>query len=337
MGFFDGFFGGSQTQNKPASGYYTMPQGYRNMYEGLLQSMQNTFYPPGGNINSEMFNPMGETADETRAFDMARQGLAPTTESLNRDLSMLMNPFDDYVIGDINRQSQGQNSLVNQAAAMAGQQGSNRSFLGSSDVEQNRLNNIGQFRQGQYNRSIDNILGPLAGLRQQDIGNLMGIGEFQRGLDLQKRQAPYSAVQAGMGILNGIPREFGNFGSQASTIKSGGGISGFLNSPFMNLATRAAGAYAGGGMGGGGGLGSQGFGWSGDTFYSDRRLKENITPVGEENGFNIYKFNYLNDARQFIGVMADEVEAINPDAVQDVDGYKAVNYDMIGVNFREVE
>ncbi len=46
------------------------------------------------------------------------------------------------------------NSLVNQAATRAGQQGSNRSFLGTSDVEQNRLNNIGQFRQSQYNNAV---------------------------------------------------------------------------------------------------------------------------------------------------------------------------------------
>jgi len=70
---------------------------------------------------------------------------------------------------------------------------------------------------------------------------------------------------------------------------------------------------------------------------SDKNLKENIKSVGFENGYPIYEFTYKGkpDAK-FIGVMAQEVEKITPEAVGEIDGHKAVNYDMIGVKFREV-
>jgi hypothetical protein len=72
------------------------------------------------------------------------------------------------------------------------------------------------------------------------------------------------------------------------------------------------------------------------SFFSDERLKENIEPMGTENGHNIYKFNYKGYDKKFIGVMAQEVEKIDPDAVmEDVNGNKMVKYWKIGVNFRE--
>lgn len=72
---------------------------------------------------------------------------------------------------------------------------------------------------------------------------------------------------------------------------------------------------------------------------SDPRLKKNIKLEGIENGHNVYSFEYITDtdSNRFIGVMADEVQKTNPDAVVDIDGYLAVNYDKIGVVFREVE
>lgn len=237
MGFFDSLTGAQKT-TIPASGYYSTPPGYQSLYAGLLGQAQNTILP-GGQLNSQMFTPLPQTQDETNAFNQARQGLAPTQESLQKDVQMQMNPFDDYVINDINRQSQGQNSLVNQAATQAGQQGSNRSFLGSSDVEQNRLNSIGQFRQGQYNTAVNNALGPIANLRQQDIQNQLGIGSFQRGLDSATNQAPFAALQAGQDVLNGFPTKFGNFGSPQTTIKTGGGLGGLLSGPLGQLGLAA--------------------------------------------------------------------------------------------------
>ena len=74
---------------------------------------------------------------------------------------------------------------------------------------------------------------------------------------------------------------------------------------------------------------------------SDRRLKENIILVGkDESGrFNLYEFTYIGSPSQkFIGVMADEVEPLVPEAVVYDDlGFASVNYEMIGVPFKEIK
>ena len=72
---------------------------------------------------------------------------------------------------------------------------------------------------------------------------------------------------------------------------------------------------------------------------SDPAAKENAVRIGTHPaGFGIYLFDYkadLRDAhghgRQF-GVMADEVEMVLPEAVMvRTDGYRAVNYSMLGI------
>ncbi len=74
--------------------------------------------------------------------------------------------------------------------------------------------------------------------------------------------------------------------------------------------------------------------------FSDRRLKKNIELVGrdERTGLNLYEFEYINgDGARYLGVMADEVELVMPQAVSVMDnGYKAVNYTMLGIEMQEV-
>lgn len=225
MGF-GGLFGGGDT-TVPATGFYALPEEYQDLYTGLLGQAANVLLP-NGQLNTDMFTPLAKTADEQRAFEMAREGLAPTEESLREGVSMLMNPFDDYVTDGMNREAQGQYSILNQAMNSTGQFGSNRSILGANDIEQTRLNNIGQFRQGQYNNAVDSVLGRITDLKGQDITNLMNLGSFDRGLDTQTKQAPYTALNAGLGAMNQFRTEFGNFGTEEQTIDGGGGFGGIL-------------------------------------------------------------------------------------------------------------
>jgi hypothetical protein len=73
---------------------------------------------------------------------------------------------------------------------------------------------------------------------------------------------------------------------------------------------------------------------------SDRSIKENILCVDRHPlGIGLYLFEYSSSyqkewghGRQF-GVMADEVERVMPEAVSlHADGYKLVNYAMLGIN-----
>jgi hypothetical protein len=64
---------------------------------------------------------------------------------------------------------------------------------------------------------------------------------------------------------------------------------------------------------------------------SDRRLKENILKIGRlANGLFVYSYNYIWDNEPQIGVMADEVKKLIPEAVITLhSGYDAVNYGMV--------
>ena len=63
---------------------------------------------------------------------------------------------------------------------------------------------------------------------------------------------------------------------------------------------------------------------------SDRRFKENIKPVGKlNNGLTVYLFNYKNDKTPRIGLIAQEVKKIKPDAItEDKSGFLYVRYDI---------
>lgn len=62
--------------------------------------------------------------------------------------------------------------------------------------------------------------------------------------------------------------------------------------------------------------------------FSDRRLKRDITRIGTaDNGLPIYRFHYIWDDRWMIGFMADEVQGRFPDAVYEIGGYLAVDYE----------
>ena len=61
--------------------------------------------------------------------------------------------------------------------------------------------------------------------------------------------------------------------------------------------------------------------------FSDERLKTDISRVGTlDNGLPVYLYKYRHGGPMHIGVMAHEVEALHPEAVQEVDGFKAVDY-----------
>ena len=73
------------------------------------------------------------------------------------------------------------------------------------------------------------------------------------------------------------------------------------------------------------------------TSKSDRRLKKNITKIGESrSGLNVYSFEYknlLDGEGLFQGVMSDEIPQ---EAVKKVDGYDRVNYSMLDVEFKQI-
>jgi hypothetical protein len=137
-----------------------------------------------------------------------------------------------------------------------------------------------------------------------------------------QRDTAFSNVQSGpntraqadrgrqsVGGGGGAPRVAAHSGAGAPRMSGGG-------------APRMA-ARGGGGRGGGG-------------RRSDAALKHDIVLLGHlENGLGFYRFSYNGSKQAYVGVMAQEVQTIMPEAVvRDRDGYLGVLYDKLGLKFQ---
>ena len=69
---------------------------------------------------------------------------------------------------------------------------------------------------------------------------------------------------------------------------------------------------------------------------SDIRLKHDITLLGRLNdGLGFYRFIYNGGHTAYVGVMAQEVQTVMPEAVvRGSDGYLRVFYDKLGLKFQ---
>jgi hypothetical protein len=97
----------------------------------------------------------------------------------------------------------------------------------------------------------------------------------------------------------------------------------------MSLGGRGGGAALARGGGGGGFRGGGGR-------RSDIALKHDIVLLGHlANGLGYYRFSYLGSSKAYVGVMAQEVQIVMPDAVtRGSDGYLRVYYDQLGLKLR---
>lgn len=75
------------------------------------------------------------------------------------------------------------------------------------------------------------------------------------------------------------------------------------------------------------------------VIFSDIRLKRDIARVGTlDNGLPLYRYKYLWSDQVFVGVMAQEVADVAPDAVvKGDDGYLRVNYAQLGTSMKPWE
>ena len=171
--------------------------------------------------------------------------------------------------------------------------------------------------------------------RQMDAA---GLGRNLASASLGAYQGASNAgSQAGANAQSAGQNYMGNMATGAGTIGNGQqmqlqGLSSVLNAQtqtYINTNDSLLGDL-GGILGGGA---------AAYTAFSDRRLKENIKEVAvdQRTSLTLYEFNYIDrPGTTYVGVMADEVERIYPEAVVEVDGYLKVNYDILGIEFKEV-
>jgi len=303
-----------QTSQTP-TGFQSLPDFGQAAFKDAVTRAQ------GISADPSIFAPTDFNADQLSAMEMARQGYQNLTPDVfNQQVGMFSNPFEEQVIRgleqDVRRTGQGLLSDIGAGATAAGGFGGIRQAVGEAetirgltDVFANQAANVrsGNF-QSAADRAISNI-GTQNQLKQQQMMDLEGIGALQQAQATQVQQSPLQAIEFLLSAAQGLPTGGGNTGSQLRE-----------NPGFLSRLGNASGGIAA--MG---------------ALLSDRNAKENIEHVGTENGYNVYEFNYIGlPEKRFIGVMAQEVMQEYPEAVSEKDGFLRVNYDMIGVNMREV-
>jgi DNA-binding transcriptional MerR regulator len=190
-----------------------------------------------------------------------------------------------------------------QEMAASGQQDQQRQQAGQEQLAfgQNRF--AEQMQGSNYQNQV----------RQQQIAEEMQ----RRGFSLNEVQALLSGQQVAMPNMpsfNTASRAEGNQALSAAQMQGQAALDAF-NAQNQQMQGLMSGAT------------------SSAMMFSDRRLKENIVKVGTGfRGLPIYQFNYIWDRPDDVrmGYMADEVEAILPEAVRENEtGYKMVNYELI--------
>ncbi|OSJ10465.1 tail fiber domain-containing protein, partial [Bradyrhizobium canariense] len=69
---------------------------------------------------------------------------------------------------------------------------------------------------------------------------------------------------------------------------------------------------------------------------SDIALKHDVVLLGHlANGLGYYRFSYIGSDKAYVGVIAQEVQEVKPEAVtRAADGYLRVYYEKLGLKFR---
>ena len=148
---------------------------------------------------------------------------------------------------------------------------------------------------------------------------------------------PAAGNRAGGGGRNNA---MGNMSSgRAANIQSARGRQSFASARSAGFGGGGGGARMAGGGGGGfrGGGGGGGFrGGGGGGRRSDLALKHDVVLLGHlANGLGFYRFSYNGSDTPYVGVIAQEVEQVVPEAVtRGRDGYLRVFYDKLGLKLR---
>jgi hypothetical protein len=299
-------------------------------------------------------NPQIQQGEERLQAQLANQGIVPGTEAYNRAMTQQGQKTNDLLT---QAQLAGQNVQQNMfGQALQGGQFANQAMLGQNQAQ---LGNVALSNQA----AQQNYANQLAGLGfnnqagQQGFANQLAAQQQQN----QALQQMFANQQAGASLSNQAQQQAYNQAltqynmplNTLSALRTGAQVQ---NPSFVNSAQQAttsgADILGAAQMGYNAQMGDfnqqqaaqqnfnsglMGLGGAGIMAFSDIRMKENIKQIHwMPNGLPVYQFEYKPEFKdiaghgQFVGVMAQEVEMVRPDAViTNANGYKMVNYGVL--------
>ena len=287
-------------------------------------------------------NQLGAQASAAGAFGGSRQGVAEslTNEAFARQGGQLAAGLRQQgfqtALGasqqDVANQMQA--ALANQSARSAAEQFGQATGLQGQIANQGAFGRAQEFGQGMTldaQQANQQAAQQAANLRLQASGQLGGLGQtgfgMGQGIIGMQQQQGLLQQQNNQRLIDAARAQYG----------------GFANAPQTALNTRM-GATSAGNFNQGSTTETRNPGWfdylqagaqAGATYMaSDRRLKTNVTPIGERSGVNIYSWDWTDEGKRIaspdqptVGVMADELMETHPHLVHRAsDGYLRVNY-----------
>jgi hypothetical protein len=327
------------------------PQAVQDMYKYLTEQgktlQQQPYQPYTGQMVAEL-NPIQQQGiQQAQQYSQAAQpyfqGAAAgtmgamqgyTPEGFQQGVGGYMSPYLQNAMGSTaaylgNQQAQQRQELIGKTIA-SGAFGGDRGKIAQAALagQQNLASGeiLSKMAQQGYSDAAKNYLASLGaqGALASQLGTL-GTGAQTAGLQgaqavTQAGGTPYQIEQSKLAAQYGqfaqgqaYPfQTLGYLANIASGLGAGQGGTSTTTSPGPNVLGQAFGTALA----------------IGSLPFSDKRLKEDISEIGETfDGQPIYSFKYKGDDKTQIGLMAQDVEKKHPEAVGLAGGYKTVDYE----------
>jgi hypothetical protein len=270
-------------------------------FNQATQQAQNAVY----NQATSRLDPQWENAQNDLNSRLANQGVTQGSEAYQRAQDeFARNKNDAYNQANYSAVGAG-NALEGQ---LYGQALAGRQEATGETAQQGAFANTAQAQQ--YAQALQN-----AGFGNQARAQGLTEDTTLRALPLNELNALRSQSQVQTPTFSQVPQ------SQVQPTNVSGNIWNAYNAQvansnnFMNGLFGIGGSLASG-IGNAGGVAA---------FFSDRRLKRNLKRIGERHGVPLYEFSYRGLKGRFVGVLAQHLAKIRPDAVtRDASGFLMV-------------
>lgn len=254
-------------------------------------------------LASQRILPQQQKATDALRTQLTNQGLREGTAAWNN--AMLAN-------------TQGNNDQLNQLALTGRQQGYNEALgTAQNNYAQNTTDQTNAFSQQLAATGANNA----SSLAAQQAAYQQALGGRQQNFQeaVTGRNQPINEITA---LLSGSQIANPNTGTSATPQTQVGGVdyTGMVNNNYNQQVASSNAAL-------GGLFGLAGQAGSAAIKYSDARVKEDIRRVGHlDNGLPVYSYRYVWGGPVEIGLLAQDVARVNPEAVHEFNGVLAVDY-----------